>query len=192
MFLQPKQYLKCSFVPKHSQCHAVAVISWHVSWEIASGAPGCGAHYTRWFDCRRPSLHAKPHMRLIYMVTCINAYSHATSRLPPIELGCNPMFIVHSALGCFVTGSDGDFCRPTFTESGPLAITKGRHPMLQAVKDPGFDCKPNDTYITPSCTLHLLTGPNMSGKSTYLKQVALLVVMAQIGCYVPATFMSLW
>ena len=97
----------------------------------------------------------------------------------------------HLSLLSFATGSEGDFCRPTLYPSGPLAITKGRHPLLQAIKDPGFECKPNDTYISPSCTLHLLTGPNMSGKSTYLKQVALLVVMAQIGCYVPATFMAL-
>jgi DNA mismatch repair ATPase MutS len=62
---------------------------------------------------------------------------------------------------------------------------------MQAIKEASFDCKPNDTYLSPSCTLNIITGPNMSGKSTYLKQVALLVVMAQIGCYVPAAHMSL-
>ncbi|KAF6261419.1 muts domain V-domain-containing protein [Scenedesmus sp. NREL 46B-D3] len=90
-----------------------------------------------------------------------------------------------------VTGSDGDFCRPVLTSAGPLAITKGRHPLLAALRDPDFEVRPNDTFVTPCATLHLLTGPNMSGKSTYLKQVALLVVLAQVGCYVPASFMSL-
>uniref|UniRef100_A0A383WQ55 DNA mismatch repair proteins mutS family domain-containing protein n=1 Tax=Tetradesmus obliquus TaxID=3088 RepID=A0A383WQ55_TETOB len=90
-----------------------------------------------------------------------------------------------------VAGSEGDFCRPVLTPAGPLAITQGRHPLLAALREPGFEVRPNDTFVTPCATLHLLTGPNMSGKSTYLKQVALLVVMAQIGCYVPATFMSL-
>eukprot|EP00798_Chlamydomonas_sp_ICE-L_P008491 gene8491-4852_t len=50
---------------------------------------------------------------------------------------------------------------------------------------------PNDTYISDYSSLHLITGPNMSGKSTYLKQVALMVVMAQAGCHVPATHMFL-
>eukprot|EP00775_Hariotina_reticulata_P012444 gene12444-12581_t len=90
-----------------------------------------------------------------------------------------------------VGGADGDWVRPQLYDSGPLAITGGRHPLLQAIRGTSFDCKPNDTYLSPSCTQNIITGPNMSGKSTYLKQVALLVVMAQIGCYVPATHMSL-
>jgi hypothetical protein len=57
------------------------------------------------------------------------------------------------------------------TPAGPLAITQGRHPLLAALRDPGFEVRPNDTFVTPCATLHLLTGPNMSGKSTYLKQV---------------------
>ncbi|WIA16491.1 hypothetical protein OEZ85_013171 [Tetradesmus obliquus] len=96
-----------------------------------------------------------------------------------------------SAMSAMSAGSEGDFCRPVLTPAGPLAITQGRHPLLAALREPGFEVQPNDTFVTPCATLHLLTGPNMSGKSTYLKQVALLVVMAQIGCYVPATFMSL-
>lgn len=121
----------------------------------------------------------------VMMCACSTA-SSLHQQLPPRKLAH-----WHGQSPVCCTGSDGDFCRPSFTTSGPLAITKGRHPLLQAIKDPGFECKPNDTYISSACTLHLLTGPNMSGKSTYLKQVALLVVMAQVGCYVPATFMSL-
>jgi hypothetical protein len=52
-------------------------------------------------------------------------------------------------------------------------------------------CAANDVYVSEAATLHLITGPNMAGKSTYLKQAALLAVMAQIGCYVPASFMSI-
>jgi DNA mismatch repair protein MutS len=49
----------------------------------------------------------------------------------------------------------------------------------------------NDTYMSDCSSLHIITGPNMSGKSTYLKQVALIAVMAQMGCYVPAAFAAL-
>jgi hypothetical protein len=49
----------------------------------------------------------------------------------------------------------------------------------------------NDTYMSDCSSLHIITGPNMSGKSTYLKQVALIAIMAQMGCYVPAAFAAL-
>jgi DNA mismatch repair ATPase MutS len=130
-------------------------------------------------------------------------------------------------------GSPHEYVRPRITRAGPLAITAGRHPLLEALLHhrhgaappapaaaggaagmaafglaaagggaPGGDggpgsvagpCAyaPNDVYVSEAATLHLITGPNMAGKSTYLKQTALLAVMAQIGCYVPASFMSI-
>jgi DNA mismatch repair protein MSH4 len=92
--------------------------------------------------------------------------------------------LCHSA-----AGRNGEYVRPEVSQSGPLAIKQGRHPFLELF--PSITYQPNDTYISPSCPLSLITGPNMSGKSTYLKQVAMLVIMAQMGCYVPASFMSL-
>lgn len=57
----------------------------------------------------------------------------------------------------------------------------------------GAMCSPqaNDVYISDACSLHMIMGANMAGKTTLLKQTALLVIMAQIGCYVPATLMAL-
>jgi DNA mismatch repair protein MutS len=77
------------------------------------------------------------------------------------------------------------YVRPT-VDSGPcLAIAAGRHPVVElTLTDEPF--VPNDTLITPDAALHILTGPNMAGKSTFLRQVALITLMAQIGSFVPA------
>ena len=77
-------------------------------------------------------------------------------------------------------------CRPVLNHSNALFITNGRHPVLeQTLTDSKF--VPNDTELDPECArLQILTGPNMAGKSTYIRQIALIVVMAQIGAYVPA------
>ena len=76
--------------------------------------------------------------------------------------------------------------RPIIDESRDLHISNGRHPVLeQTLVDEKF--VPNDTIIEEcSSRLILLTGPNMAGKSTYIRQVALITLMAQIGAYVPA------
>ncbi|MBO6514371.1 MAG: DNA mismatch repair protein MutS [Phycisphaerales bacterium] len=82
--------------------------------------------------------------------------------------------------------------RPTIDTSLSLDITKGRHPVLDEMLEQRFI--PNDTKLaTPDSSPHLsiLTGPNMAGKSTYIRQCALLVVLAQSGSFVPADSMSL-
>ncbi|MDP4625764.1 MAG: DNA mismatch repair protein MutS [Akkermansiaceae bacterium] len=77
-------------------------------------------------------------------------------------------------------------CRPTLTHGTELIIQNGRHPVLeQTLTDTKF--VPNDTELLPeSSRLQILTGPNMAGKSTYIRQLALITLMAQIGAYVPA------
>uniref|UniRef100_A0A672TZ91 MutS protein homolog 4 n=1 Tax=Strigops habroptila TaxID=2489341 RepID=A0A672TZ91_STRHB len=79
-----------------------------------------------------------------------------------------------------------DYVRPEFTDT--LAIKQGWHPILEkiAVEKP----VPNHTYSTEGNNFVIITGPNMSGKSTYLKQIALCQIMAQIGSYVPAEYCS--
>lgn len=78
------------------------------------------------------------------------------------------------------------FVRPTFSEV--LIIRQGRHPILEQMGT--VNIVPNDTTVTSENSFQVLTGANMSGKSTYLKQIVLLQVMAQIGCHVPADFAS--
>nr|XP_020758667.1 mutS protein homolog 4 isoform X2 [Odocoileus virginianus texanus] len=79
-----------------------------------------------------------------------------------------------------------DYVRPEFTDT--LAIKQGWHPILERISVE----KPvaNNTYITEGSNFFIITGPNMSGKSTYLKQIALCQIMAQIGSYVPAEYSS--
>ncbi|MBX3095617.1 MAG: DNA mismatch repair protein MutS [Fimbriimonadaceae bacterium] len=75
------------------------------------------------------------------------------------------------------------FVRPTITDQRGLTIVEGRHPVVEAHSEAFV---PNDLHFTDEHRLIVLTGPNMSGKSTYLRQIALIVVMAQIGSFVPA------
>ncbi len=80
-----------------------------------------------------------------------------------------------------------NFVKPEIDDSNVLDIKDGRHPVVeQFVKDTYF--VPNDIYLDVSANrLMLITGPNMAGKSTYMRQVALIVIMAQIGSFVPAS-----
>jgi DNA mismatch repair protein MutS len=79
-----------------------------------------------------------------------------------------------------------NYCRPVITEESVLEIVDGRHPVLDSIDTQGTFV-PNDTYCGGEHGLvMLITGPNMAGKSTYIRQVALLTILAQIGSFVPA------
>ncbi|MBN8457921.1 MAG: DNA mismatch repair protein MutS [Verrucomicrobia bacterium] len=77
-------------------------------------------------------------------------------------------------------------CRPVLTSDTVFRVTNGRHPVLeQTLTETKF--VPNDTDLDPeTARIQILTGPNMAGKSTYIRQIALIAIMAQIGAYVPA------
>jgi DNA mismatch repair protein MutS len=79
-----------------------------------------------------------------------------------------------------------DYCRPWFDLAGDIEIRGGRHPVIEQ-QDIGERFVPNDLYLNSTThTVLLLTGPNMGGKSTYLRQAALTVILAQMGSFVPA------
>jgi DNA mismatch repair protein MutS len=93
-------------------------------------------------------------------------------------------------VGLAVVAAERKYVRPIFTDTGEIQIAGGRHPVIEALAEAdGFDrFIPNDTYLNSSDHLcALITGPNMGGKSTYLRQVALTSILAQIGSFVPAT-----
>lgn len=85
-----------------------------------------------------------------------------------------------------VLAVERDYCRPSCDDSGELEIEQGRHPVIEQILS-GRDFIPNDTRLNgEERQLILLTGPNMGGKSTYLRQTALIVLLAQTGSHVPA------
>src|SRR5690606_32749808 len=80
-----------------------------------------------------------------------------------------------------------NYTKPLISEEIVIEIKEGRHPVVEKVVKEKF--VPNDTYLDQDYHRFLIiTGPNMSGKSTYMRQVALIVLMAQIGSFVPASF----
>jgi len=79
-----------------------------------------------------------------------------------------------------------DYRKPTVTTDGVIHIRDGRHPVVEALMPRG-DYVPNDALLDPNgAAMQIVTGPNMAGKSTYLRQVALIALMAQMGSFVPA------
>ncbi len=93
-----------------------------------------------------------------------------------------------SEIDCYAAlaevSSGSNYVRPQFTED-ELDIKKGRHPILdEMMKDPRYVS--NGIFLDREKSILLITGPNMGGKSTYMRQCALIVIMAQIGCFVPA------
>ncbi len=88
-----------------------------------------------------------------------------------------------------IAGERG-YVRPAFVEASTLDVVDGRHPVIEALAGDAF--VPNDVHLGErSNRFVLLTGPNMGGKSTFLRQTALLVILAQIGAFVPARSMQL-
>lgn len=94
---------------------------------------------------------------------------------------------VHAAAAALA--AEGGWCRPEMTERPEFCVMAGRHPVVEAAqkraRGPAF--VPNDCDLSSGRRLCLLTGPNMAGKSTYLRQNALFVILAQAGLFVPAT-----
>ena len=88
-------------------------------------------------------------------------------------------------LGCFAERADTlNYCQPEFQSKSAINIKAGRHPVVEIVADNSFIA--NDSKLNDQQRMLIITGPNMGGKSTYMRQTALIVLMAHIGCYVPA------
>lgn len=90
-------------------------------------------------------------------------------------------------LQCFSAVSEQrHYIKPSFSNERRVYIKDGRHPVVEKVLN-AQEYVPNDCYMDADREVLLITGPNMSGKSTYMRQIALTAILAQIGCYVPAS-----
>jgi DNA mismatch repair protein MutS len=87
-------------------------------------------------------------------------------------------------LSCAEVAGKYNYVRPEIDLEDEIIIEEGRHPVIEQILEEGFI--PNDTLINSEEKIHIITGPNMAGKSTYLRQVGLIVLLAQIGSFVPA------
>lgn len=90
-----------------------------------------------------------------------------------------------------IVSYNNDYSKPLITDNGAIDIKDGRHPVVEHISTEELFV-PNDTVINKNeDRFYIITGPNMAGKSTYLRQVALITLMGQIGCFVPASYASI-
>ena len=94
-------------------------------------------------------------------------------------------------LQAFATVSEeNNYIKPILNQNGKIDIKNGRHPVVEKVLE-NKEYVANDIKMDEKTSILLITGPNMAGKSTYMRQMAIIAIMAQIGCFVPATYAEL-
>ncbi len=104
-----------------------------------------------------------------------------------IQENCSLIARLDVLQGFAQQASDRNYCRPVVDKSAALDIRAGRHPVIETLMAPGEEYVPNDVSMdSKGDQIIILTGPNMAGKSALLRQTALIVLMAQIGSFVPA------
>ena len=109
------------------------------------------------------------------------------SNIVRLQKTANIIAILDTLISFATVAEDLNYVKPTVDNSGVLDIKGGRHPVIEKMIDSGSFVD-NDTYLDKDNErLSIITGPNMAGKSTYMRQVALITLMAQIGSFVPAT-----
>ncbi|MEG0073015.1 MAG: DNA mismatch repair protein MutS [Clostridia bacterium] len=109
------------------------------------------------------------------------------SQVVRVQRTANILAVLDVVTSFALVAEQNNYVRPEICTSGKIDISMGRHPVVEkTLKDTDF--VPNDTLLDNEDSLFaIVTGPNMAGKSTYMRQTALIVLMAQIGCFVPAS-----
>ena len=108
-------------------------------------------------------------------------------QLQRIQKTANVISILDVLCSFANVAEDQGYVKPEVDNSGIIDIKDGRHPVIEKILPSGSFVQ-NDTYLDKEENrLSIITGPNMAGKSTYMRQVALITLMAQVGCFVPAT-----
>jgi DNA mismatch repair protein MutS len=107
--------------------------------------------------------------------------------IQPVQLNASLVARVDCLLSFAQCATQNNYVKPEVSNDLVLSITEGRHPVIEKLLPPGEQYVSNDIYLDDQTQqIIVITGPNMSGKSAVLRQTALIVILAQIGCYVPA------
>lgn len=107
--------------------------------------------------------------------------------IAPVQLNASLVAQLDCLLSFAELAHNDTYCRPIVNDSDALDIKQGRHPVIEKLLPHGEEYIANDVFLdTNEQQIIIVTGPNMSGKSALLRQTALIVLLAQIGCYVPA------
>jgi len=108
--------------------------------------------------------------------------------IPHIQQSCNALARIDCLVGFAALATSNNYCRPQMNDGYRLEIEQGRHPVIETLMEVGEEYVANDICLdNDSQQIIILTGPNMAGKSALLRQTALIVLMAQVGSFVPAT-----
>ncbi len=124
-------------------------------------------------------------VNLEYNLFC-DVRDRVKNRLPQIQDTAKRVALIDVVASLAESAQINNYTRPELNINGELVIRDGRHPLVEKILSSSLFV-PNDTSLAPNrCSLMIITGPNMAGKSTYMRQVALITLMTQAGSFIPA------
>ncbi len=131
-------------------------------------------------------LSAEDRMALLEAEIFSELRTEVANHAPRILTTARAISVIDCLSGLSLAAKEHNYSRPILDDSCDLIIEEGRHPVIEAVRI-GEKFVPNDAHLDAKQQLMLITGPNMAGKSTYIRQVAIIAIMAQMGSFVPAS-----
>ncbi len=137
-------------------------------------------------------LHAEEKLTVIEQRLFLDLVRHASDFVAQIQQNARVVAVLDCLLSFALVAKTNRYARPEINLSTTLSIKAGRHPVIEKQLPPGESFVPNDIYLDNEAQqILIITGPNMAGKSALLRQTALIVLMAQMGCFVPADTASI-
>ena len=138
-------------------------------------------------EYERKILGAEERIYLLESQIYAELVARIQSNISAIQKNCRILARLDVLSGFADLAVSNNYCRPKMNDGRAIAISKGRHPVIETMMQAGEEFVPNDIYLdNDNQQIIILTGPNMAGKSALLRQTALIVLMAQVGSFVPA------
>ncbi len=134
-------------------------------------------------------IHAKQEAEQLEKKIFESIKSEVQKYIPELRKAAHALATLDALMGFAQVAYEQGYVRPSFNEDRQIIIKDGKHPVIAAHQNSQFI--PNDTLLDQKAYFWIVTGPNMGGKSTYLRQVALIHLLAQCGSFVPARYASL-